>query len=558
MVFDMVINNGTLIDGTGNPWIKADIGIIGQRISEIGQIGVEKSSKAIDASGLVVCPGFVDIHSHSDLTLIVNPKAESKIRQGISTEIIGNCGDSAAPLNDFLREEISKTNPFIQRSGNHIDWSSMAEYLECLNKQGVAVNVVPLVGHGNVRGCTLEFDNRSPSNAELDEMKKTLRSAMEEGAFGMSAGLLFPPGSYATTEELIELSKVVAQYDGIYTSHIRGESENLFKSMIEAILIGEKGGLPVEISHHKASGKENWGKTRDTLRMIDEARERGVDVTCDVYPYTAASIQLFALLPPWVREGGTEKMKMRLMDEGNRKRLRKEMVVSTENWSSLLKAANWDATMIAQSGNNPNYEGRTIAEIAQEKKMDPFDFTFDLLIEENGTCVVRSIMCEEDVSTVMQHPTSMIATDSSSVAPYGPLGEGKPHPRSYGAFPKVLGKYVREEGILTLENAIRKMTSMPAQRIGIRDRGLIKKGMCADICIFDSKTIMDNATFENPHQFSTGVKYLLVNGKLVLEGEIQTAVLAGQVLRKRKSFSEKSPDSDYAYHSRLDFCHEKS
>ena len=532
-MFDMIIKNAYVLDGTGSQRFKADIGIEGLRIVKIGNLNSEKAVQNIDASGLVVSPGFIDMHSHSDLTLLINPKAESKIRQGITTEVIGNCGSSAAPLNEAIKEEIRKTMPILEEAGLELDWSTMKEYLDRLEKQGIAVNVVPLVGHENIRVCAMGFDNRAPTETELEEMKKQLAKAMEEGAFGMSTGLIYPPSCYAKTDELIELSKVVADYGGIYASHIRGEGDGLFSSVKEAIKIGEEAKVPVEISHHKAAGRANWGKVKETLKMIDEARAKGLNVTCDVYPYTAGSFGLASMLPHWAHEGGSEKLFERLKDPKIREKLRNEMEEGTAKWPSPLKAAGWDATIIARSKKHPEFEGKSVEEIARSRETDPFEFVFDLLIEESAAVsVVRFAMCEEDVRLVMKYPFSMIGTDSSAVVPYGVLGQGKPHPRGYGTFPKVLGRYVRKEKTLTLENAIRKMTSLPARKLGLKDRGLIKEGTYADIAIFNPENILDKATYTEPHQYPQGIEYVLVNGKVTIERNKHTETLAGKALRK--------------------------
>jgi len=533
-MFDLIIKNGHVIDGTGTPRFKADVGVKGEKIANIGKLDKEKALKVIDASRFVISPGFIDMHSHSDSVLLMNGKAESKIRQGITTEVIGNCGSSAAPLNELMKEKMRKTVPLLKEAKLKLDWSTMREYLNRLEKQGTSVNVVPLVGHANLRVCTMGFDNRAPSKNELKTMKKMLAQAMEEGAFGMSTGLIYPPGCYAKTDELIELSKVVARYGGIYTSHIRGEGETLFTSVKEAIEIAEKAKVPVEISHHKAGGKANWGKVKETLKMMDEARAKGIGVTCDVYPYIAASFGLSAMLPPWVHEGGHKELLKKLRDPKIRNRLRREMEEGLQGWSSPLRAAGWEATFIARSRNHPEFEGKSIAEIVQARKVDPFEFVFNLLIQEKtAVSVVRFAMCEEDVRTVMQHPLSMVGTDGSAVAPYGVLGKGKPHPRSYGTFPRVLGKYVREEKILTLENAIHKMTSLPAQKLGLRDRGLIGEGMYADLTIFDPEAVLDKATYIEPHQYPDGIQYVIVNGKIVVNRNEHTGILAGKALRKR-------------------------
>jgi len=379
----------------------------------------------------------------------------------------------------------------------------------------------------------MKYDARPPTKNELEEMRRVLAKALEEGAFGLSSGLIYPPSCYANTWELIELCKVVARYGGLYTSHIRGEEERLIDSVKEAIKIGDKAGVPIEISHHKAAGKTSWGKVKRTLRMMEKAREKGVEVTCDVYPYLAGSFGLDAMLPPHTWEGGVEKLIERLKDEKTRQRLRQEMAEGIESWSSPLRAGDWDATMIAYCEGHPEFEGKTILDIAQQKGIDPFDFVFDLLIEEKASVsVVRFLMCEQDMRTVLKHQVSMIGSDSSAHAPYGVLAKGKPHPRSYGTFPRVLGKYVREERVLTLENAIRKMTSLPAQKLRLRDRGLIREGMWADITIFDPKKVVDMATYSEPHQYPIGIEYVLVNGKVVVDHGEHTGELPGRALRR--------------------------
>ena len=532
-MFDITIKDAYVVDGTGNRRFKADIGIEGPRIVKVGNLKSGKALHTIDASGLVASPGFMDMHSHSDFTLLINPKAESKIRQGITTEVIGNCGSSAAPLNETLKEDIKKTTPILEDAGLDLDWSTMNQYLDHLERQGIAINVVPLVGHANLRVCAMGFDNRSPTEIELEEMKQQLATTMEEGAFGMSTGLIYPPSCYAKTDELIELSKVVANCGGIYTSHIRGEGDRLFDSVKEAIKISKEAEISVEISHHKAAGKANWGKIKEPLEMINKARAKGTDVTCDVYPYTAGSFGLASMLPHWAHEGGSEKLFERLREPNLRKKLRKDIEEGTQGWSSPLKAAGWDATVIARSKNHPEFEGKSIEEITRSRRIDAFQFVFDLLLEESAAVsVVRFAMCEEDVRLVLQHPFSMIGTDSSTVAPYGVLGRGKPHPRGYGTFPRVLGKYVRNEKALTLENAVRKMTSLPARKLGLKERGLIREGMYADITVFNPETILDKTTYAEPHQYPEGIEYVLVNGKVTIERNEHTEALAGKALRK--------------------------
>lgn len=529
-MFDIIIKDGLVVSGAGNPWFRADVGVKDSRIVSLGRISKGEAERVIDAGGLVVCPGFIDMHSHSDFTLLVNPRAESKIRQGVTTEVIGNCGHSAAPMNEATKNHQRKTNPLIEEAGIDLDWSTMGEYLDRLRGQGVALNVATLVGHGAVRAYVMGYEKRPPRRGEMEEMRAVVEGAMEDGAFGMSTGLIYPPSSYAATEELVELCRVVARYGGIYTSHIRGEAETLLEAVEEAVFIGAKAGLPVEINHHKAMGRANWGKVEESLSIIEGARERGVDVTCDAYPYIAASFGLRAMLPPWAHEGGVDRMVERLKDPKARGRMERDMARGLPDWSSPLMAAGWGDTLITSCRSHEELEGKTIAEIAEGMGVSPFDLTFDLLTEEPGITVVRFAMREEDVRTVMGHPAMMVGTDGYSLAPYGVLGKGRPHPRSYGTFPRILGRYVREEGVLTLEEAVRKMTSLPANRLGLRDRGLISEGMWADITVFDPKWVRDKATFTDPHQYPEGVEYVLVNGRVVIERGEHTRTLAGRVL----------------------------
>jgi len=532
-MFDIIIEKGRIIDGTGNPWFLADLAVKDGRIVKINRLITRDAEEVIDAEGCIVSAGFIDMHSHSDLTLLINPYMESKVRQGVTTEVIGNCGFSPAPINDSLREEILKTSPMFREADVALDWSTMAEYMEKIEKNGIALNIAPLVGHGNIRSHVLDFEEREPTGKELEEMKRILAQAMDEGAFGMSTGLIYPPGCYADTKEIVELCKVVAMYGGLYSSHIRGEESQLLTSVKEAIEIGEKAGVPVEISHHKASGKNNWGMVKESLKMIDKARSCGVDVTCDVYPYTAASFGLDSLLPPHSQAGGVEKLVERLRSGEVRRILKKQMMEGVDGWNSMARIVGWEKIMVDYCKGHPEYEGKMISEITKEKKLDPFDFVFDLLIEENASVsVVLFSMSEEDVRTVLKSPFSMIGSDSSSIAPYGILSAGKPHPRAYGTFTRILRKYVIEERIMTLQEAIRKMTSFPAQKLGLRNRGLIREGMWADISIFNPEKIIDKATYANPHCYSEGVEYVIVNGKTVIKRGEHTRDKPGRVLSR--------------------------
>lgn len=532
-MFDVIMSNGRIVDGSGNPWFLGDVGVKDGKILKIGDLESGDAERIIDVSGCVVSPGFIDMHSHSDFSPLINPYMESKVRQGVTTEVVGNCGFSAAPLDDFLREEILKTSPLLREAGVELDWSTMSEYMKKVEGNGVSLNLAPLVGHGSVRSLVLQFEKRKPTERELEEMKDVLAQAMEDGAFGMSTGLIYPPGCYADTEEIVELCRVVARFGGLYSSHIRGEEIQLLRSVGEAIEIGEKAGVPVEISHHKAAGKRNWGKVNESLRRIREARRRGIDVTCDVYPYTAGSFSLDSLLPPQAHEGGVEKLFERLRSPEFRGKLRGEMMKGVGGWHSMLEVIGWENIMIAYCKGHPELEGKTVSEIAEEKSLDPFDFVFDLIIEEKASVsVVLFSMSEDDVRTVLKSPLSMVGSDSSARATYGILSSGKPHPRAYGTFPRVLGKYVREEKILTLQEAVRKMTSFPAQKLRLKNRGLIREGMWADITIFNPDKIMDKATFTDPHQYPEGIEYAIVNGKIVIEKGEHTKETPGKVLRR--------------------------
>lgn len=523
---EIVLRNGYVIDGTGNPWFKADIGIDRGKIAKIGDLESERAETRINARNLVIAPGFIDMHSHSDDALLINPKAESKIRQGVTTEVIGNCGDSGGPIDKTIKQEMKRTGALLLKAGVKLDYSSFAAYSAKLERRGIAVNVAPLIGHGNLRKMTVGYDNRPATAKELGKMKIILDRSMREGAFGLSTGLIYPPGSYAKTSEIVQLAKVAASHGGIYTSHIRGEGNTLFAAVKEAISIGERSGIPVEISHHKAGGRKNWGKVKQARKLIEDARRRGVDVTCDVYPYVASSFGLVNMLPDWAHEGGPEKILERLRSTKFRAKVRRDM----ERGS--LSSAHWNKTMIAHCPRHKEYQGRFISELAKKRKKDPFDFTFDLLIEESlAVSVVRFGLAEEDVEYVLSYRNSMIGSDGSALAPYGILGKGHPHPRNYGTFPRVLGHYVRDRGIISLPEGVRKMTSLPAQKLGLRDRGVIRPGAWADLVVFDPDKVTDVATYADPKRYPKGIEYVFVNGVLTINKGKHTSALAGKVLK---------------------------
>jgi len=529
-LFEVIIKNGYLVDGTGNPWFEADIGVKSGKLMEIGDLSSEDANRIIDVKGFVVCPGFIDMHSHSEYSLLVNSKAESKIRQGVTTEVNGNCGYSPAPIEGLTAEDTEEAEEYKL----DLDWSTLGEYLDRLERQGIALNVAQLVGHGTIRNAVMGYKKRQPTSEELDKMKALVAQAMEDGAFGMSTGLFCLPGGFADAEEVTELCKVVAKYGGICTSHIRGEGDPLIEAVAETIEIGERANIPVEISHHKACGIQNWGKIEKTLRMMEEARSRGVDVTCDVYPYEACGADLVSMVPNWAHEGGIDKLCERLKDPKNYERIKKEMLEGLPDWESTVKQSGWQRIMVIGWKEHKEFEGKTLAEIAELKGVDPFDLTFDLIVKKESPELIDLAMSDKDVCTVIKHPLSMVGSDGWALAPYGVLDESKTHPRSYGTYPRILRKYVREEKVLTIENAIRKMTSFPAQKLGLRDRGMIREGMWADVVVFNPKTVMDKATYEDSHRYPEGIEYVLVNGGIVIDEREHTGALLGKVLRVYK------------------------
>lgn len=534
-ILDVLIINGRIIDGTGNPWFEADIGISNGKIHEIGKLKGSKADEVIDAHKLAVCPGFIDIHTHSDLTLLANPKAESKVRQGVTTEAVGNCGFSAAPIRKHALENV-KTFVQWMTCGAEIDfdWLTLSEYLNRLKSAGISVNVAAFAGHGTLRINAMGFENRPAADDEMKEMRRLLTEALKEGAFGMSSGLGYSPACSAGTDELVELCRVVTKYNGIYTTHIRDEGDKIIQAAMEAVEIGRRAGVPVEINHYKPEGRTNWGKVGECVNVIDSSRQGGVDVTYDVYPYVAgeAPITHICFIPSWAQEGGKEKLIERLKDPQVRERIKEES--KQESWKDcILKIATWDDCLISFCNKSKNLQGKTIAEIARDRKVEPYDALFDLAVAETGAvnmCVFA--MNEEVISSMIKNPAALVASDGMSFAPYGILGQARPHPRYYGTFVRVLGKYVRQDGVLAFQDAIRKMTSLPAQKLGLRDRGLIKEDFHADIVILDPETVVDKATFTDPHQYAEGVEHVLVNGKIVIDKGKHTGKRAGQVLRK--------------------------
>lgn len=523
---DLIFRNGKIVDGSGNPWFMGDLAVRGDRINAVGSLGGCEAKVEMDVGGRLVTPGFIDVHTHSDLSFIINPKADSKIRQGVTTEIVGNCGDSVAPITELGKSFESNR---LEELGIPWDWNSVSEYLDRLEGGGIPVNVGTLIGHGTVRASVMDYEARAPSDGEMEQMKEMVDQGMRDGAFGLSSGIKYAPGVYAKTDEIVELCRVVAKYRGLYATHIRNQGVNLIESVDEAITIGREAGIPVQIAHLKVKGRLNWGKSLNMLRVIDDARADGVDVTYDQYPYTAGSSGAFAITPSWAREGGVERFLERLKDPDERAKII-EGVSKQEDWTGSQKL------LVAKFDPDTSYEGKSIAEIARLRDKGREETMVELLEEAKGQVpLIIFFGWDRDMETIMIHYAMMVGSDGSSLAAYGELGKGKPHPRNYGAFARFFGKYVLREKVVSLEDGVRRMTSFPALRYGIEDRGLLRKGYHADIAVVDPEVVTDTATFQDPHQYAKGIDYVLVNGVIaVQEGEF-TGRLAGKTLKHSRS-----------------------
>jgi N-acyl-D-amino-acid deacylase len=527
-VLDIKIAGGQVIDGTGTGARRADVGIVDDAITAVGDLAEEPAGRVVDATGLTVTPGFIDMHSHSDWRLWGNPGAESKIRQGVTTEVVGNCGFSPAPVSDAHRDEMRGFALYLP-PGMDFAWHGMGEYLRGYEERGVALNVAQLIGHGTVRIAAMGFARRPPTAAELAAMERLVDESMAQGAVGLATGLIYAPGSYAATEEIVALARRAGAAGGFYASHIRGEGATLLDAVAEAIRVGREGGLPVQVSHIKAAGRPHWGRVADALGLIDAAGAEGLDVMADVYPYTASSTSLRTLLPDWALEGGIEAMLGRLRDPAARARIRADL---TGGSPILLRGLSWDDIMVAYAPSRPECHGRRLAEIAAAWKQDPLDAAMDLIVSEHGKgSMILFQLDEADLRRALVHPRVMIGSDGSALAVEGEMGQGKPHPRSYGTFPRVLGRYARDEGVLTLPEAIRKMTGLPARRLGLADRGVLAPGARADVVAFDPARVGDRATYEEPHRYAAGIEHVLVNGRVVIDRGAHTGARPGRVLR---------------------------
>ena len=528
-MFDLKIEGAEVIDGTGRSGSRTDVGIRDDKIVAIGDLSREPAGNNLHASGKVLAPGFIDMHSHSDWRLWENRRAESKVRQGVTTEVVGNCGFSPAPVSDEFLEDLRGFALHVP-AGMDFRWRSVGEYLKAFDASGTALNVIQLVGHGTLRLSVMGFARREPTATELKRMQKLLADAIEDGAWGLSTGLIYAPGSYATTEEIVTLAEVAARHRGFYASHIRGEGATLLDAVREAIHVGREADLPVQISHVKAAGRPNWGKVADALELIDAARDEGLDVMADVYPYTASSTTLRTLLPDWVLEGGIDAMLKRLADPTERARVRRELE-APETGQSLLDRIGWENVMVSSCVRRKDAEGKRISELAAARRKDAIDTALELIVDEGGKgSMILFQLHEDDLRRALAHPSVMIGSDGSALSVSGPGAAGKPHPRSYGTFPRVLGEYAREQRVLTLARAVHKMTGLPARRLGLRDRGVIAVGRKADLVVFDARRVADRATYENPHQYPSGIEHVLVNGRLVIKDGDHTGSLPGRLL----------------------------
>ena len=531
--FDIIVRNGHLIDGTGTPWVSGDLGIRDGRIAAIGNLAGASAARVIDAHGMVVAPGFIDMLGQSELTILVDPHLPSKIYQGITTEITGE-GNSVAPLNDAI---LTADRPIYEHYHLNPDWRTLDQYFTRLENQGMGINLGTYVGATQVRRMVLGDDDRAPSPAELDGMRSLVDQAMQAGALGVSTALQYAPAPYATTNELIALAKEAARFGGIYATHMRNESDGEMAALDEAIRIGREAGIPVEIWHLKTAGKRNFGKMPEVIARINQARSEGVNIGADTYAYTAWFNSLSAFVPPWAHDGGDARLLERLQDPALRARIRKEMEIPSASWDNEWQEIPEPEAVLVAVVNTPALlplQGKRLSEIAAEWHEDPRDAIFDLLIKDHAqTDVAVFGMSEPDVALALQQPWVSICNDSPGAAPTGLLGTEHPHPRAYGTFPRILRKYVREEHKLTLEDAIRKFSALPAVRLHLADRGVLKLGMWADVVVFDPDKIRDVATYDDPNQLSVGMEYVLVNGVLVIDHGQMTNALPGKVIRGR-------------------------
>ena len=527
--YDLVIAGGSVLNGEGTAAVTADVGIRDGRIAAIGDLRAAPNKQRIDAGGLTVAPGFIDMHNHSDYTILVEPKAESMIRQGVTTMVLGE-SRSAGPVKSGVNDD-----PRSRADGATVDWTTLGGYFATLERRHMSTNIASYVGEEQVWTYVKGYGQTAATAAEIEAMKTLIAQAMAEGAMGLSTALLQPPSSIATTANLIELARVAKQYGGIYSSHIRDEGENVFKAVDEAIQVGAGAGIPVDILHMKIAHQALWGRVNEIIAMVQKARDAGQNVQANVYPYTAGQNNLSSIIPPWAHDGGREKLLERLRDPAARKRMHDEVLNGLPNWYNhyLATGGGWSGMLLVslQNERNKPFQGKRMSDLIAARGGDPAYVLFDLLVEEGGSVpTVFFHHSEQDMQLVLKQPWTSIGSDGSAVSPDGPTGRTHPHPRYYGTFPRVLGRYARELGVLTLPDAVRKMTSLNADKIGLRDRGRLKEGQWADVTIFNPATVIDKATFERPHQFPVGIEYVIVNGVVTVERGRHTGAVAGRVL----------------------------
>jgi len=528
--YDLIISHGHVIDGTGSPWYAGDVAIRDGHIAAIGNLGDAHAKRVIDAKGMVVAPGFIDMLGQSDITMLVDPRVPSKIYQGITTEITGE-GESAAPLNDAI---IRNNQPGYDHYHLKVDWRTFPEYFARLRKQGMGINIGSYVGAATVREMVLGYADNAPTPDELKRMQALVADAMRAGARGLSTALQYPPAPYAKTEELIALASTAAKYGGIYATHMRSEGNAEMAALDEAFRIGREAHIPVEIFHLKAAGKQNWGKAGDAIARIEAARASGLDVAADTYAYTAWANNLGAFIPPWASDGGNAKLIERLKDPATRAKIHRDMLTPTDTCDNEWLSIDGPQDIIITAVTNPAlqpYVGKRVDQIAAQWHEEPIDAICDFLVKDDGATQVAVFgMSEKDVVLILQQPWVSINNDAGGTSPEGLLGMDHPHPRAYGTFPRILAKYVRDEKVLTLPEAIRKFSALAAQREHLVDRGVLKQGMWADVVVFDADTIHDVATYDDPNHLSVGMQYVLVNGVPVIDGGKMTGALPGQVL----------------------------
>src|SRR5216110_906250 len=528
--FDVVIKNGTVYDGTGSEGRKADIAIRGDRIVGVGDFQNSSATNVIDAHDLAVAPGFINMLSWSTESLIQDGRSESEIRQGVTTEIMGE-GESMGPVNDRVRQYMLKQQADIKYD---ITWKTLAEYLQFLEKRGISCNVASFIGATTIRQNVIGFDERPPTPQELDQMRELVRKEMEAGALGIGTSLIYPPAFYAKTDELIELCKVAAKYKGKYISHMRSEGNQLLEAFDELLRISREAGIPAEVYHIKAAGEKNWGKIDNLLSQIEAAQKEGRNVRANMYTYTAAGTGLDACLPPWTEEGGYPALFKRLRDPATREKIAAEVKIDSDKWENLYLAAGSPEKILLVGFKSEKLKpltGKTLAEVAKMRGKDPIDTAMDLIAEDESRIgTVYYLMSEENVKKELRKPWISFGSDEASQAPEGVFLKSTPHPRAYGTFARVLGKYTRDEKILTLEQAIRKLSGLPATNLGLDHRGFVQQGMFADVVVFDPATISDRATFEKPHQYAVGVKHAFVNGVQVIKDDEHTGAKPGRAL----------------------------